>query len=150
MTQPTTLSLDDKNVGVMDGGVDVSAGAAPPEAAGSARRRGRAGAQATVEQNATWFDDNDLYIATQSKLEHYTHCKRSVEHELRGVGSLLDVGNGGFFNYDTTLVGHATAVDLFHRWGRDANTRVAVELDVDAYWTAVLGALDVVGRAQHQ
>ncbi|WP_448613819.1 nucleoside hydrolase [Modestobacter sp. URMC 112] len=44
----------------------------------------------------------------------------------------------------------ATAVDLFHRWGRDANTRVAVDLDVDAYWRAVLDALDVVGRAQHR
>jgi pyrimidine-specific ribonucleoside hydrolase len=41
----------------------------------------------------------------------------------------------------------ATAVDLFHRWGRDANARVAVELDVESYWSTVLAALDVVGGA---
>jgi SAM-dependent methyltransferase len=40
-----------------------------------------------------------------------------VERELRGVGELLDVGNGGFFNYDTGLVGHVTAVDLFLKEG---------------------------------
>lgn len=41
----------------------------------------------------------------------------------------------------------ATAVDLFSRWQRDANARVAVDLDADAYWSAVLDALDVVGRS---
>jgi SAM-dependent methyltransferase len=73
--------------------------------------------QATARHNADWFDDNDLYVANQSKLEHYRHCRRCVEHEIRGVGRLLDVGNGGFFNYDTSLVGHATAVDLFLKEG---------------------------------
>lgn len=73
--------------------------------------------QATVAQNAEWFDDNDLYIATQSKLDHYRYCKLSVEHEIKGIDRLLDIGNGGFFNYDTGLVGHATAVDLFLKDG---------------------------------
>ena len=77
----------------------------------------QAPAQVTAVHNAAWFDDNDLYIANQSKLEHYRHCRLCVERELRGVGRLLDVGNGGFFNYDTALVAHATAVDLFLKDG---------------------------------
>jgi SAM-dependent methyltransferase len=73
--------------------------------------------QATADTNARWFHDNDHYIETQSRLECYRHIKLIVEREVRGVGELLDVGNGGFFNYDTALAGHVTAVDLFLRDG---------------------------------
>jgi SAM-dependent methyltransferase len=69
--------------------------------------------QATTATNIEWFADNDQYMESQSRLEHYRHVKRIVERELRGVGQLLDIGNGGFFNYDTQAVAHATAVDLF-------------------------------------
>jgi len=69
--------------------------------------------QATVATNAAWFADNDQYIENQSKLECYQHIQRSVEREVRGVDRLLDIGNGGFFNFDTALAGHVTAVDLF-------------------------------------
>ncbi|MBI1915722.1 MAG: class I SAM-dependent methyltransferase [Planctomycetes bacterium] len=72
--------------------------------------------QATVDTNINWFQENEQYIKTQ-RLECYQHIKRIVQRELRGVGDLLDVGNGGFFNYDTSLVGHVTAVDLFLRDG---------------------------------
>jgi SAM-dependent methyltransferase len=73
--------------------------------------------QATVRTNSEWFADNDRYMAGQSKLECYRHIRKMVERELKGVKDLLDVGNGGFFNYDTGLVGHATAVDLFLKDG---------------------------------
>ena len=73
--------------------------------------------QATVKTNSEWFADNEHYMAGQSRLECYRHIKKIVERELKGVGDLLDVGNGGFFNYDTALVGHATAVDLFLKDG---------------------------------
>jgi SAM-dependent methyltransferase len=65
------------------------------------------------ELNRDWFDHNDDYIRRQEALECYRNIRRSVEHEVRGVKRLLDIGNGGFFNYDTALVGHVTAVDLF-------------------------------------
>src|SRR5262249_28335126 len=39
--------------------------------------------------------------------------QKIVEREVRGAGDVLDVGNGGFFNYDTALAAHVTAVDLF-------------------------------------
>jgi SAM-dependent methyltransferase len=73
--------------------------------------------QTTVATNVEWFSENDRYIEAQAKLECYQNIQRIVERELRGVGELLDVGNGGFFNYDTGLVGHVTAVDLFLKDG---------------------------------
>jgi SAM-dependent methyltransferase len=91
--------------------------AAPAEALASVAAPAESSRQATAETNAAWFDDNDLYISNQSKLEHYRNCRRCVEREIKGVANLLDVGNGGFFNYDTSLVGHATAVDLFLKDG---------------------------------
>ena len=69
--------------------------------------------QSTVSTNIAWFKDNDHYGEKQSKLECYRNIRRVVEHELRGVGDLLDVGNGGFFNYDVARIGRVTAVDLF-------------------------------------
>jgi SAM-dependent methyltransferase len=69
--------------------------------------------QATVETNSAWFADNDSYIENQSKLECYRNIKLAVEREVRGQDRLLDIGNGGFFNFDTALAGHVTAVDLF-------------------------------------
>ncbi len=74
-------------------------------------------AQATTAENIEWFADNDQYIESQSRLEHYQHVKRSVERELPGVRRLLDIGNGGFFNYDTNIVSEVTAVDLFLKDG---------------------------------
>src|SRR4051794_16138074 len=80
--------------------------------------------QATIETNCDWFADNEHYIADQSKLEHYQNVRVIVQREVRGVRELLDVGNGGFFNYDTTLAHRVTAVDLFLEDGpgRESNT----------------------------
>ncbi len=73
--------------------------------------------QATVSTNIGWFKDNDHYMENQSRLECYQNIQRVVERELRGSGRVLDVGNGGFFNYDTAQVEHVTAVDLFLKDG---------------------------------
>jgi SAM-dependent methyltransferase len=70
-------------------------------------------AQRTADANVRWFADNDGYAEAQSGLAHYRHIARTVRHELRGVERLLDVGNGGFFNYDVAVPRHVTAVDLF-------------------------------------
>ncbi len=70
-------------------------------------------AQATVTTNSQWFHDNDHYMASQSQLECYRHIQKIVEREVRGERTVLDVGNGGFFNYDTHLADRVTAVDLF-------------------------------------
>jgi SAM-dependent methyltransferase len=72
-----------------------------------------ANTQATVATNAAWFQNNDDYIKNQSQLEFYRLAQRMVEREVRGENRVLDIGNGGFFNYDTALAKHVTAVDLF-------------------------------------
>jgi SAM-dependent methyltransferase len=69
--------------------------------------------QTTAATNITWFNDNDHYAESQAKLECYQYIQKIVEREIRGEGDVLDVGNGGFFNYDTVLARHVTAVDLF-------------------------------------
>lgn len=69
--------------------------------------------QATIATNAAWFKDNDHYAEAQTQLACYRNIQRVVEREVRGSEHLLDIGNGGFFNYDTAIVGHVTAVDLF-------------------------------------
>ena len=69
--------------------------------------------QTTEATNIQWFNDNDHYMESQAKLECYQHIQKIVEREIRGEGDVLDVGNGGFFNYDTALAQHVTAVDLF-------------------------------------
>jgi SAM-dependent methyltransferase len=69
--------------------------------------------QATIAANQAWFEDNDGYVESLSQLECYRNIRSVVERELRGVRKLLDVGNGGFFNYDTSAIAHVTAVDLF-------------------------------------
>jgi SAM-dependent methyltransferase len=69
--------------------------------------------QATVADNIRWFQGNGTYEERLAGLECSRNTRRIVEWEISGVGQLLDVGNGGFFNYDTSLVGHVTAVDLF-------------------------------------
>ena len=73
--------------------------------------------QATIAANEAWFQDNDQYVEAQSQLECYRNIRSVVQRELRGVRRLLDVGNGGFFNYDASTVGHITAVDLFLKDG---------------------------------
>lgn len=38
-----------------------------------------------------------------------------------------------------------TVVDLYGRYGKPANVRVAMELDVDGYWELILSAIDALG-----
>ncbi len=69
--------------------------------------------QSGVTTNVTWFRDNHEYGRIQASLPHYQYIRLMVEHEIRGAHELLDVGNGGFFNYDTNLVDRLIALDLF-------------------------------------
>ena len=73
--------------------------------------------QATTASNCQWFADNGLYEEMQSKIELYRRIKCIVEAEIKGSDRLLDIGNGGFFNFDTDLATAVTAVDLFLKDG---------------------------------
>lgn len=68
--------------------------------------------QISADANARWFEENRAYVEKQERLECYRNIRRAIEPHL-GVEDLLDVGNGGFFNYDTSLARTVVAVDLF-------------------------------------
>jgi SAM-dependent methyltransferase len=63
--------------------------------------------------NATWFKGNHNYQQEVLKLEIYRNARLSIERELEGCRSLLDIGNGGFFNYDISKIQQVVALDLF-------------------------------------
>jgi SAM-dependent methyltransferase len=65
----------------------------------------------SVALNADYFA-GDRY-AREIELDTFKHIGGAIEREIRGVDLLLDVGNGGVFQYDTGLVGSVVAVDLF-------------------------------------
>lgn len=48
-----------------------------------------------------------------SEIDTYRLIRTAIEAELTGTGRLLDVGNGGVFEYDPALVDSIVAVDLF-------------------------------------
>jgi SAM-dependent methyltransferase len=68
----------------------------------------------SVKTNASFFKDNlDTYSAQVGKLDTYQNIRQLTNEALPGIGRLLDVGNGGTFDYDVSLVRELVAVDLF-------------------------------------
>lgn len=68
----------------------------------------------SVEKNSSFFRDNiQSYSSNVAQLDTYAAIKQSVDEAIRGVGVLLDIGNGGVFDYDTRLVTKIIALDLF-------------------------------------
>jgi len=67
---------------------------------------------ASAEQNAEFFA-RDKHGRDVAKLDTYRHIREAVTRELAGTELLLDVGNGGVFDYDTTRIKKIVAVDLF-------------------------------------
>jgi SAM-dependent methyltransferase len=66
------------------------------------------------EKNTSFFRDRlDDYRTSVNSLDTYKNIRTAIDVELKGMGRLLDVGNGGTFDYDITLVSELTAVDLF-------------------------------------
>jgi SAM-dependent methyltransferase len=77
------------------------------------RLRGMTGQDATsAEQNAEFFA-GDKHGRDVAELDTYRLIREAVTREVAGTGRLLDVGNGGVFDYDTTQVKEIVAVDLF-------------------------------------
>jgi SAM-dependent methyltransferase len=67
---------------------------------------------ASAEQNAEFFA-RDKHGRDVAELDTYRLIREAVTKEVAGTGRLLDVGNGGVFDYDTTQVDEIVAVDLF-------------------------------------
>jgi SAM-dependent methyltransferase len=76
-------------------------------------RLGKGQDPASVAKNASFFDSNDRYAQSVGSLETYRHIRNAVDKAIIGARRLLDVGNGGVFDYDTSLAEEIVGVDLF-------------------------------------
>src|SRR5258708_3645541 len=63
--------------------------------------------------NAEFFVENDFYRISQKNLEIYRLIALAAAHETAHSVTLLDVGNGGFFEYPIGHISDVTAIDLF-------------------------------------
>jgi SAM-dependent methyltransferase len=68
---------------------------------------------ASVAKNAEFFDANRRYARRVGELETYKRIRHAIGPEIAGSLRLLDVGNGGVFDYDTNLAREVVGVDLF-------------------------------------
>jgi SAM-dependent methyltransferase len=75
--------------------------------------RGGAQDNLAIERNKAFFDENKAYACNVESLATYRNIRESVDAEIAGRRRLLDVGNGGVFDYDTSLVPEIVGVDLF-------------------------------------
>jgi len=64
-------------------------------------------------KNANWFADNDFYKNTLQQLELYRFITLAAAHETAGTKALLDIGNGGVFEYPISHIGRVVAIDVF-------------------------------------
>jgi SAM-dependent methyltransferase len=67
---------------------------------------------ASATQNEEFFA-RDMYREYVAELDSYHLIHEAVTEEVAGIELLLDVGNGGVFEYDTDRVKEIVAVDLF-------------------------------------
>jgi SAM-dependent methyltransferase len=66
------------------------------------------------DRNVAFFRDNGSgYAARVARLRTYRNIHDRLSTALAGTGELLDVGNGGVFNYDPAVARRVVAVDLF-------------------------------------
>jgi SAM-dependent methyltransferase len=68
---------------------------------------------ASVAKNAQFFDANEQYARRVGSLETYGNIRDAIDPQIAGARRLLDVGNGGVFDYDTSLAEQVIGVDLF-------------------------------------
>lgn len=68
---------------------------------------------ASVAQNARYFDTNEHYAKRVGSLDTYKKIRDAIDREITGTRRLLDIGNGGVFDYDTDLAEQIIGVDLF-------------------------------------
>ena len=66
-----------------------------------------------VKNTAFFRDRLEEYRGSVNTLDTYRNIRSGINKELQGMGRLLDVGNGGTFDYDISLVRELVAVDLF-------------------------------------
>ena len=74
--------------------------------------RGSGQTAASAEQNKEFFA-RETYGQHTATLDGYRNIRSAITGEVSGTDTLLDIGNGGVFEYDTSTVASIVAVDLF-------------------------------------
>jgi ubiquinone/menaquinone biosynthesis C-methylase UbiE len=69
--------------------------------------------ETSVRKNSAWFDGNADYAEHVASLDTYKRLRAELDSRMTTPGLLLDIGNGGVFDYDTTLAENIVALDLF-------------------------------------
>jgi ubiquinone/menaquinone biosynthesis C-methylase UbiE len=70
--------------------------------------------KASIERNADWFRKNQAnYNQSIQEFDTYKRLRSVLDQELGHTKHLLDIGNGGVFDYDTGNSDQITALDLF-------------------------------------
>jgi SAM-dependent methyltransferase len=70
--------------------------------------------RASIDANITFFRDSlDSYSRHILTLDTYATIRESINEGVRGVSHLIDIGNGGVFDYDIKLIPDILALDLF-------------------------------------
>jgi len=67
----------------------------------------------SAERNSAFFAGNRAYAESITELDTYRNIRGAVNAEISGARRLLDVGNGGVFDYDVGLASEVVGVDLF-------------------------------------
>lgn len=67
----------------------------------------------SVKKNKLFFAKNEAYAARVGGLATYQNIRNVIDRGIRGHARVIDIGNGGVFDYDTSLVDQVVGVDLF-------------------------------------
>ena len=67
----------------------------------------------SIAKNKSFFGENlGAYNHNVQQLDTYAAIRNAINPAVAGVDQLLDIGNGGVFDYDTALVRSIVAMDL--------------------------------------
>jgi SAM-dependent methyltransferase len=67
----------------------------------------------SVAKNKSFFAGNTAYAEKVARLTTYRNIRAEIDRTIAGTQRLLDIGNGGVFDYDTRLAHEIVGVDLF-------------------------------------
>jgi SAM-dependent methyltransferase len=103
----------------------------------------------SAAQNAGFFA-KEKHAQDVARLDTYARIREAIEREIAGCRRLLDVGNGGVFQYDTELIEEIVAVDLFldrlpaSQFPANVTPRQGDALDLDEPDNAYDGVLEAL------
>lgn len=89
------------------------AGAAAPDRSAPPSTATRPSQAADAAAKNAQFFARDKHGHDVATLDTYRRIREAIEREVAGAKRMLDVGNGGVFEYDTNLIEEIVAVDLF-------------------------------------